>query len=679
MPRLLSPPEPSVPPAPWLTRLRHTLRGIQVTPRSVPVTPPPRNISDRLPQGWGSALVIGVACIIFLTQSRTPTTLSAAAFVAVATVLLVLVRRVASVRADVATLATSEARFRALVQNSSDVILILDQDSTIRYASPSAHHVLGIDVHELVGRKLIDQAHPDDAVVAQRFFGSLRDGESGPPVVEEWRLARPDGTSLWTENTGTNLMSEPMVAGIVVNARDISERRTLQARLTHQAFHDELTRLANRALFLNRVAHAVVRAPRSRHPAAVLFLDLDDFKKVNDSLGHAIGDELLVATAARLTTCVRPGDTIARLGGDEFAVLLEDVIDMNDIVTVAERISTALRAPFRASRRDVVIGVSIGIATVGPDDTPDDVLRNADLAMYFAKGQSKGQYAIYAREMHAHVMDRLEMEADLRAAVGRCDFHVEYQPIVNLATGDLYGAEALVRWHHPTRGVIPPARFVSLAEETGLIIPIGRAVLREACERARDWRARFRGRRPMQMSVNLSGRHFQEASLLDDVRDALRDSGLEPWALTLEITESVLMQSSDITLERLRSLKALGINLAIDDFGTGYSSLGYLQQFPIDVLKIDRTFVEAVGNEDEDPVLARAIIALGRTLRIETVAEGIERGAQRDGLRELGCMLGQGFLFARPMNATDFASTVLERLPEALSADVATAPPSPGL
>jgi diguanylate cyclase (GGDEF)-like protein/PAS domain S-box-containing protein len=654
-----------------LTRLRSRFGRPRQPTREIPI--PARSITARLPEGWGAAAIIAVACVIFLGRAGTADVASALAFVAVALVLLALVRRMASVRDDVVSLAASEARFRALVQNSSDVILIADSDTTVRYASPSAHQVLGLEVSQLVGRRFIEQVHPEDAPLAQRFFVAVQEAVGGEPVVEEWRLARPDGTSLWTENTGTNLVNEHTVAGLVVNARDISERRTLQARLTHQAFHDELTRLANRALFLNRVAHAVARAPRGKHPAAVLFLDLDDFKKVNDSLGHAVGDELLVAAAARLTTCVRPGDTIARLGGDEFAVLLEDVDSMADVVAVAERISAALRAPFRASGRDVFIGVSIGIASVVMGESPDEVLRNADLAMYFAKSRRKGHYAIYAREMHEQVMERLELEADLRKGVGRDDFRVEYQPIVNLVSGEVYGAEALVRWHHPTLGVIAPGRFVELAEETGLIIPIGRTVLREACERARDWRARYRGRRPMQMSVNLSGRHFQDASLVDDVRDALHDSGLEPWALTLEITESVLMHRSDTTLEKLRALKALGLNLAIDDFGTGYSSLGYLQQFPIDVLKIDRTFVDAVGNEDEDPVLARAIIALGRTLRIETVAEGIERAEQRDGLRALGCTLGQGFLFARPMTAADFATTVLERTHEPVAAEVLAA------
>jgi len=622
---------------------------------------PAAKILATLPEGSVPALIIGIACIIFLSQTGARNLLSAVAFIAVTMVLLVLVRRVASVKDDVATLATSEARFRALVQNSSDVILIVEVDTTIRYTSPSARKVLGVSARELVGTKLINHVHPDDRAMANRFFLALHESQNGEPGVQDWRLLRTDGSLVWTENTGTNLLREPTVEGFVVNTRDVSERRTLQSRLAHQAFHDELTRLANRALFLNRVGHTVARVPRGKHPSAVLFLDLDDFKKVNDSLGHAIGDELLVATAARLTTCVRPGDTIARLGGDEFAVLLEDVDGMSDVLIVAERISAAVSSPFHLSGRDVFVGVSIGIASLEMGDSPDDVLRNADLAMYFAKSRRKGHFAVYEPSMHDEMMEHLELEVDLRGAVERNEFEIEYQPIINLVTGEVHGAEALLRWNHPTRGYVPPSRFVELAEETGLIIPLGRWVLREACERARDWRAHYTGRRPLQMSVNLSARHFQDPSLLPDVQQALSDSGLEPWALTLEITESVLMHSSETTLERLRALKGLGLNLAIDDFGTGYSSLGYLQQFPIDVLKIDKSFVQAVGIDGADPVLARAIIALGRTLQIETIAEGIERPEQRDGLRTLGCTLGQGYHFARPMSSQRFVAECLNK------------------
>jgi diguanylate cyclase (GGDEF)-like protein/PAS domain S-box-containing protein len=629
---------------------------------------PAARILATLPEGSVPALIIGVACIIFLSQTEARNLLSSGAFIAVSMVLLVLVRRVASVKDDVATLATSEARFRSLVQNSSDVIFIVEADTTIRYTSPSARKVLGLHSKELVGTKLINHVHPDDRSVANRFFVALHESQNGEPGVQDWRLLRTDGSLVWTENTGTNLFREPTVDGFVVNTRDVSERRTLQSQLAHQAFHDELTRLANRALFLNRVAHRRAGPARQASPA-VLFLDLDDFKKVNDSLGHAVGDELLVAAAARLTTCVRPGDTIARLGGDEFAVLLEDVDAMSDVVVVAERIASAVSAPFHLNGRDVFVGVSIGIASMEMGDSPDNVLRNADLAMYFAKSRQKGHFAVYEPSMHDQMMEHLELEVDLRAAVERSEFEIEYQPIVNLVTGEVHGAEALLRWNHPTRGYVPPSRFVALAEETGLIIPLGRWVLREACERARDWRAHSHGRRPLQISVNLSARHFQDPSLMQDVQDALNDSGLEPWALTLEITESVLMHTSEATLDRLRALKGLGLNLAIDDFGTGYSSLGYLQQFPIDILKIDRSFVEAVGREHADPVLARAIIALGRTLRLETIAEGIERPEQREGLRTLGCTLGQGYHFARPMSAQRFIAECLNRtfdpLPEA--------------
>jgi diguanylate cyclase (GGDEF)-like protein/PAS domain S-box-containing protein len=494
-------------------------------------------------------------------------------------VLLVLVRRVASVKDDVALLANSEARFRSLVQNSSDVIFIVEADTTIRYTSPSAQKVLGVRARELVGTKLINHVHPDDRTLANRFFHALLESQGGVPSVEDWRLLRTDGPVIWTENTGTNLVREPTVGGVVVNMRDVSERRTLQSRLAHQAFHDELTRLANRALFLNRVEHTVARVPRGKHPSAVLFLDLDDFKKVNDSLGHAVGDELLVATASRLTTCVRPGDTIARLGGDEFAVLLEDVDGMTDVVAVAERISTALSSSFQLGGRDVFIGVSIGIASMEMGDSPDEVLRNADLAMYFAKSRRKGQFAVYEPSMHDEMMEHLELEVDLRGAVER-------KRVRDPLPADREPRDRRVVRRRSAAALESPDARSGSAESIhlaggrdGTHHPLGRWVLKEACEKAREWRTRFSGRRPLQISVNISVRHFQDPTLLQDVQEALNDSGVEPWSLTLEITESVLMHSSEATLARLRALKALGLKLAIDDFGTGYSSLGYLQQF----------------------------------------------------------------------------------------------------
>ncbi|HWP01890.1 MAG TPA: EAL domain-containing protein [Gemmatimonadaceae bacterium] len=631
-----------------------------------------------LPRAFGRApsllavvLVLAAAAVGYVAFDPSSEADVAILFATITLLVLLLVRALVRIRADVLALARSEASYRALVQHSTDGIFVLDRNLTIRYASPAVERLLSTRLEDVVDSSFLAWVHPEDTALVQRFVQTALDESA--PVQDEWRMLDADRSVVWTENTGIDLLHERNVAGIVINTRDISERRDLQNRLTHKAFHDELTNLANRALFLNRVEHAVARAPRAKHPAAVLFLDLDDFKKVNDSLGHAVGDQLLVAAANRLGSCVRPGDTIARLGGDEFAVLLEDVSDMSDVVAVAERIGEAMRAPFTVGTREVFVGVSIGIATVSMGESPDEILRNADLAMYFAKARHKGHYAIYAREMHAHVMDRLELEAELRAAVEQGGFEVEYQPIVNLASGEVCGAEALLRWQHPSRGTIRPGRFMALAEETGLIVPIGREVLRRACERAREWRTLHRGRQGFHMSVNLSGRHFQDPVLLDDVRGALRDSGLDPWALTLEITESVLMRRSEETLEILRALKGLGVNLAIDDFGTGYSSLGYLQEFPIDVLKIDRSFVESVGNEDEDPVLARAIIALAKTLRIETVAEGIERQAQSERLRAMGCTLGQGYLFAPPMPAVVFEKTILAGSNDLVAPEVALA------
>jgi diguanylate cyclase (GGDEF)-like protein/PAS domain S-box-containing protein len=615
---------------------------------------------ERLRRASVSAtLVVSFVGILAVAASEVENRLViSSAVLVMAGLLLLLLKRLAGVFDEVRTLADCEARFRALVQHAADVILIVDTDGSIRYASPAARDVFGERPDALGGKRLTSVVHPQDATAVERCLAETAQSPRHT-IVREWRVHRSDGEWLWTENTATNLIAEPSVRGIVLSCRDITERRTLEHRLAQKAFHDGLTRLANRALFMNRLAHVLAMAQRGAHPAAVLFLDLDDFKKVNDSLGHAVGDELLVAAAGRLEICVRPGDTIARLGGDEFAVLLADVDEPDDVVQVAERITTALSTPFRVSGREVFISVSIGIAAVSLGDTPDVVVRNADLAMYLAKGRRKGGYAIYERGMHAQLMDRLELEADLRTAVDRNDIRIEYQPIVNLVTSEVHGAEALVRWRHSARGNVPPSRFISIAEDTGLIIPIGRMVLREACQRAVAWRSMSRRTRSLRMSVNLSGRHFQEGSLVEDVQLALRESGLDAGALTLEITESVLMQRSETTLDRLRALKAMGLSLAIDDFGTGYSSLGYLQQFPIDMLKIDRTFVDVVGEGDADPVLARAIIALGKTLRIETVAEGIERPQQRDGLRALGCTLGQGYLFARPMPPEEFSSTVL--------------------
>jgi diguanylate cyclase (GGDEF)-like protein/PAS domain S-box-containing protein len=598
----------------------------------------------------------------------------AVALVTAATAVAWLLARLRHGRRALESLRVSEGRYRALVQRSPDATLILSPDGVITFASPAATQTFGRPASTLEGERLLALVHPDDASKASRF---LDEASGGGGSVGEWRVRGATGAWHWVENSAADLRRDPAVAGLVLAIRDITERRTVESRLTHQAFHDALTRLANRSLFLNRVGHALARAPRAARPSAVLFLDLDDFKRVNDSLGHAVGDELLLAAAGRLSTCVRPGDTIARLGGDEFAVLLDDLEGAGHAEQIAERIASALRTPFRLHGRDVLVGVSIGIAPLHGGETPEDVLHNADLAMYSAKATAKGGWATYNPAMRAQVLGRLELEADLRAAVAAGDIRVEYQPIVHLESGEMVGAEALVRWHHASRGHVAPSRFVSVAEETGLIVPIGKRVLEEACGRAREWRdmpragASTRSARSqlpsaaaLRVSVNISARHFHDVGLVADVESALRATDFPPSALSLEITESVLMQRSEETFDTLRRLKALGVQLAIDNFGTGSSSLGTLQQLPIDMLKIDRAFVEPVGAEGRDPVLVRAILAIGATMGLATVAEGIERPAQRAGLHRLGCAFGQGFLFARPMTAEGVVSLL-------------TAPPAP--
>ena len=439
-----------------------------------------------------------------------------------------------------------------------------------------------------------------------------------------------------------------LAATAIRNQRLVEEIRRSEERLAYQAFHDPLTDLANRALFLERVAAALGRAGATPETVAVLFLDLDNFKMVNDSLGHSEGDRLLVAAAERLLNATRGCDTVARLGGDEFAVLLANVRNDHDITAVATRITTALRAPFALQGTEAFVSASVGIARASAGTGAEELLRNADAAMYSAKTRGKGRHVHFEAAMHAAVLARLELEADLRRAVAGGEFLLHYQPIVELQSGRAVGVEALVRWAHPERGLVPPSEFVSFAEETGLIVPLGRWVLREACRQGAEWQG---GASPLRITVNLSGRQLHEASMVDDVRQALADSGLAPSALVLEVTESVMMEHTDGTLARLNELRALGVGLAVDDFGTGYSSLSYLQLFPVDTLKIDKTFVDAVGRRGQDPVLARAIVALGGALQLTTIAEGIERVEQADELVRMGCLLGQGYHWAPPLDA----------------------------
>ncbi len=553
-----------------------------------------------------------------------------------------------------------EARFRSLVQNSSDAFAVLDADGTIRYESVAVERVLGRPPVEGGERTFEADVHPDDRPHVARAMAYV----ATSPHAErrfECRAGHTDGTWRTLEVVAKNLLDDPAVDGIVVNHRDVTERKVLEDQLIQQAFHDPLTRLANRALFGDRVAHALRRRRRQRRGVAVLFVDLDDFKTINDGLGHGAGDEVLQEVAMRLRSTLRPGDTVARLGGDEFAFLLEDISDVDDARRVAERVTDALSPPITVERSELTVKASIGIALADDDDVAaSDLLRDADAAMYTAKRRSRGGYEVFEPAMHAAAVTRLELEADLRRAIERSEFVLYYQPIVQLGSGAVTGFEALIRWIHPTRGFLPPADFIPVAEQTGLIVPIGRWVLEQACEQARVWAAMSRGRSGVTVSVNLSPRELRETTLVAGVGEILRRTGCDPASIVLEITETSMVEDAESTLGTLHALKALGVRLAIDDFGTGYSSLSYLRRLPVDILKIDRSFVSAAGSGERELALVDAVFRLGRTLGLETIVEGVEDPEQRDRLVRLGCELGQGFLFARPMDGSLATDLLLE-------------------
>ncbi len=548
-----------------------------------------------------------------------------------------------------AALRASEARFRSVVQHSSDIISILDKDLITTYTSPSIEKLFGYKCEQLNGRKFPEIIHSEDLENFTSFLIAVRNKTSAGNYPIEWRVKNQlDGNWCYVESIATNLLDDPNVSGIVVNTRNINERKSLEMQLTYQAFHDTLTNLANRGLFRDRVEHAVLRAKRQNVPVAVLFLDIDNFKNINDSFGHSAGDQLLMTLAQRLQSCVRVGDTVARLGGDEFAVLLEDNKQPENAIFVAERILEISNRPITLENREISVGVSIGIAIseMGAENA-NELLRNADVAMYIAKEKGKGRYVIFEREMHTKIVERLELEGDLRGAIENDEFVLNFQPIVRLANHQISGFEALVRWNHPTRGLVSPLDFIPLAEETGLIIPLGKWILREACSQIVRLQNQYE--KTLTMTINVSGKQIQDPEFVASIYEILDATKALPQALILEITESVMMQDTKVMLERLHELKKIGVRLAIDDFGTGYSSLSYLQQFPIDILKIDRSFVKNVHLQAGESAVARTIVSLSETLQLSTIAEGIEHLEQLQILRDLGCEFGQGFYFAKPL------------------------------
>jgi diguanylate cyclase (GGDEF)-like protein/PAS domain S-box-containing protein len=549
-------------------------------------------------------------------------------------------------------LRSSERHFRALAANSSDAVVVVDPSGRIIGDNPAIAGMLGYEGTATDGVDILSLVCPEDLEAAQAVFSNtvLVPGEV---FSVELRVRHADDSVLWLAARAVNLEDDPDVGAVVVNLHDVTDRKSAEEELAHRAFHDSLTGLPNRALFRNRVEHALDRSARAGHDPAVVYVDLDGFKAVNDSLGHDAGDKVLQEVAARLAGAVRSGDTVARLGGDEFAVLVEHGDQSIEVATIGDRILRALSEPVVVDGRQVAVGASIGVAVGDGDATGTALLRNADIAMYRAKSGGKGRWVHYDPAMYTEEVERIQLEADLAAAVESEQLELLYQPVFELRDDRLVGFEALLRWHHPALGMIMPDRFIPLAEDNGLIVPIGRWVLEEACRTAARWQSASDAEPPMSMAVNISGRQLVSGDLVGHVSSALAAADLDPASLILEMTETSLVHDPVRATALLRELRGLGVRLAIDDFGTGYSSLSYLRQFPVDILKIDRSFIETITDRGELPPIVRGMLDLSRTLQLETVAEGIESDVQRERLRQEECMLGQGYLYARPLPASD--------------------------
>ncbi|MGH9086168.1 MAG: putative bifunctional diguanylate cyclase/phosphodiesterase [Acidimicrobiales bacterium] len=556
-----------------------------------------------------------------------------------------------ALRASEQGLREAVSLLNATLDSTADGILVVDNEGRIAGFNGKFTEMWEIP------QALLDRR--DDAAAIAHVLDQLADPESFLAKVNEL-YAQPDADSYDTiafvDGRVVERFSIPQrvdgeIVGRVWSFRDVTDRTRLEEELAHQAFHDSLTGLANQALFRDRLDHALARRRAvTDGDLAVLFLDLDNFKHVNDSLGHPAGDALLVAVTERLASCLREADTAARLGGDEFAILLEDVADLGRADEVAERILLALAAPYRIADKDVFATASVGIAGHTPGLDGEQMLRNADLAMYTAKRLGKNRFERFDPTMHTAAMERIEVEADLRRACARGELRLQYQPIVSLDDGELLSVEALVRWQHPTRGLLAPGAFIGFAEESDLIEEIGQWVLQEACAQTRRWQQEHPERRHIGVSVNVSPRQLRNPAITTIVANTLRRTGLDAEDLTLEITEGAMMHDTEVALARLHELKSLGVRLAVDDFGTGYSSLSYLQQFPIDVLKIDRSFVDRIEHGPEESSLARAIVRLAQSLHLSAVAEGVENAEQMGWLREIGCPSAQGFHLCRPVD-----------------------------
>jgi diguanylate cyclase (GGDEF)-like protein/PAS domain S-box-containing protein len=544
----------------------------------------------------------------------------------------------------------SEAYFRTLVHDTSDVILIVDDDGRVRYATPSARGIFGEVPVE--GEHLWDLVQPDERDEIARALAEMRGGES-QDVGEDWRITSRDGSYVEVEVRCSDLRHEPTVGGLVLTLRDVTEQRQLERELKFRAFHDSLTGLPNRMLFQERVVRAMARARRTDAVVGVLFIDLDDFKVTNDTMGHSVGDELLVAAGMRLSALTTGRGTAARLGGDEFALLIEDAPDGATVENLAEAIVLAFREPFMLAIGSAIVTATVGVATNEDATSAGDLVREADLALYAGKAAGKRQWRRYQPVLSAGMMRRRDLQAALDSAVADSAFTLAYQPIVELSTGAVAGFEALLRWPHAEWGMVLPDQFIALAEETGHIVPLGAWVLRQATADLARWQQRARDHLPVYVSVNVAARQLRDTGFVGEVRRRLAESGVSPSSLVLELTESGLLRPDQRFRADLDELKEMGVRLAIDDFGTGYSSLSYLRELPIDVLKIDKSFVDGIAVSTKRLALAEVIVRIAKTLGLTVIAEGIESEVQRDMLVSMGCHYGQGYLLAAPMPAAE--------------------------
>ena len=559
-------------------------------------------------------------------------------------------------------------RSDALALNSSDAVVVVAADGALTAESRSLAALVGGPCP--AGALLADRL-ATLAVDPVTVRGVLERARLQPGAVFELELAgrRAGGEDVWFGGRAVSLLGDPDVRGIVVSMHDITRRKAAEHELAHQAFHDELTGLANRTLFLDRMEQTLRRAGRTGTAPTVLCLDLDGFKDVNDSLGHLAGDELLRVVAGRLEGVVRAADTVARLGGDEFAVLVDGTSGgLAEASALAERVLVALGEPIDLDGQRVTISASVGIVAAEPGSTPLSLLRDGDIAMYRAKAGGRGRWVVFAPDMRAAALERIELERELGGALAAGQLRLVYQPVVDLADDHVVGFEALLRWDHPELGVVGPDRFIPIAEESGLIVPIGSWVLTEATRTVAGWQRAHPRTPPVSMAVNVSARQLASTSLVEHVREALADSGIAPSSLVLEVTETALVSDPQAVAEQLAQLRALGVRLALDDFGTGYNSLSYLRQFDVDILKIDRSFVGTMTAPGDDAAILHGLLELGRRLQLEIVAEGVELDVQRDLLRAERCGLAQGYLFARPLDSAD-AERMLLAAPSALVAD----------